>query len=143
MWMTALQFIIKRPWIIALVVMTLVLGTQWVRITDLKGDVVNLKNDIVEIRTDFKTCKSNEVTLNDVIGQCQAETGEFKDNILLLDTHLRAEKDRVVMWRDKYNNKVCYNAADEVVVIKPDEVRVLNYEKNADAINRINDIFGD
>jgi hypothetical protein len=139
-WMTLGKGLLKRPWIIALIVMTLATSVQWVKITSLRGDVVQLQSEIVSIKTDFKTCKSNEVTLNDVIDQCKGETGEFKDNIALLEDQLDIEKARVVVWRDKYANKICFEPKDEVSV-KKDEVRILNDEKNAEAINRINNLF--
>lgn len=140
-WMTLLTGILKRPWIIVLIVMTLAMAAQWVKITSLKSDIVKLDSKIVLIEKNFNTCKSNEDTLNGAITSCNFETDKFIQNIDLLATQIQQEKDRVVYWRDKYNNKVCYNPVTDTVTVSPDDRRILNDEKNVDAINRINNIF--
>jgi len=141
MWLTLLQGILARPWIIALIVMTLAMGVQWVKIQSLQGDIIKLDGKIVTMEKNFNTCKSNEVTLNGAVDQCNTETDEFVANIALLADQVQQEKDRVVYWRDKYNNKVCYNPTTDTIIVTPDDRRVLNDETNVDAINRINDIF--
>lgn len=140
-WMTLLKGILARPWIIALIVMTLAMGGQWIKIQSLQGDIVDLRTDVVEMTEKFGTCKDNEATLRGAMDSCNFEANKFQDNIDLITAQLQKEKDRVVYWRDKYNNKVCYNPVTDTVTVKPDEVRVLNDEKNVDAVNRINNLF--
>jgi len=138
MWATLLAGVLKRPWIIALVVMGVAMGGMWVKINLLKGDIVDLREEIVLVQTNFKTCKSNEVSLKDAIEQCNGETDDFESNIALLNQQVIKEKDRVAFWQEKYNNKVCYDPCTD----EPTEGKeVLNDENNADAVNRINDIF--
>ena len=141
-WTQLLAGIMKRPWIIALIVMGVIMGGMWVNINMLKGDIVDLRADIVAVEKNYNTCKGNEVTFKSAIDQCNDETDEFVANVTLLDSLLVIEKARVAEWRDKYNNKVCYKPSDEIVVIKKDEVRVLNDEANVNAIGRINTILG-
>lgn len=143
MWLTLLSGVLKRPWIIALVIMGVLMGGMWIKINLLKGDVVDLRDEIVRIEGNFNTCKSNEHTLNGALDSLNTQISEFESNIALMEEQVDIEKGRVVYWRDKYNNKICYKPSDEVVVIKKDETRVLNDEKNTDAVNRINTIFGD
>jgi hypothetical protein len=141
-WMNLLKGMLKRPWIFALLAMGIFMAVQWTSIQVLKGDIVTLNGKVVAIEKNYNTCKSNEVIINDATDQCNAETDEFISNITLLEEQIAIEKGRVVTWRDKYNNKVCYCPEDEVVIImKPDERRILNDETNMDAINRINDLF--
>ena len=142
MWLTAGRWLLKNPWVIVIAVMAIGMGAQWININSLKGDIVDLRGDIVKIERNYNTCKSNELTILEASNQCSEQTDGFIANISLLEEQIFAEKDRVVMWRDKYNNKVCYNPVEDTVTVKPDEVRVLNDEKNIDAVNRINDIFG-
>ena len=141
MWLSLLKGILQRPWIIALVAMVIFMGVQWTKIQVLNGKVTKLQGQVVLMEKNFNTCKSNEVSLNDAISKCNNETNEFTNNIKLLEDQVKEEKKRVVMWRDKYNNKVCYDPVNDNVTVKPDEARVLNDEKSVDAINRINDIF--
>jgi hypothetical protein len=141
MWAQILAFVVKRPWILVIVALLAVTGVQWTKIQFHKGEILDLKEDIVEIQRDYKTCKVNEVSLNDAIDVCNTEHDEFVANIDLLGEQVRTEKERVVEWRDKYLNHVCYDPNTDTVTVTPDERRVLNDEKNTDAINRINDLF--
>jgi len=140
-WSNLLQGLLKRPWIFALIAMTIFMGYQWTKIQVLEGKVSKLENRVTAVQNNFDTCKENEVTYKDAIGKCNDQSSEYESNIDILNEQIRNEKERVVYWRDKYNNKVCYDPVKDTVVVKPDEKRVLNDEKNVDAINRINDIF--
>lgn len=142
MWMTLLSGVLKRPWIIALVVMGIAMGGMWVNIQRLESNIIGLKADMVVMKSDFQTCENNEHTLMGALDSCNFEISGFISSVELMSEQVKTEKGRVVYWRDKYNNKTCYKPSDEVVVIKKDEVRVLNDEKNVDAVNTINSVFG-
>lgn len=141
-WMTLLRGIMARPWIIALIVMGVMMGGMWINIHRLEGNIVDLKSDIVTMQADFKTCENNEHTLMGALDSCNFEISGFQANVTLMAEQVQTEKDRVVHWQTMYQNKICFTPEDEVVVEKTDEVRVLNDEKNIDAVNRINSVFG-
>jgi hypothetical protein len=140
-WMNLLKGALKRPWIFALIGMGILMAVQWTNIQVLKGDINTLDAKIVKIEKNFNTCKSNEVTHIEATDMCKAEASGFIANIELMNEQIVKEKKRVVYWRDKYNNKVCYDPCTDTITVKPDDVRILNDEKNVDAVNRINDLF--
>lgn len=140
MWSLVGKWILKNPWIILIFVLLTANGVQWTKNVSLKGDLADAQTKISNIQSDYDTCKLNENTLNGAINSCNGEISEFVDSIDLLSEQVRKEKDRVVYWRNKYNNKICLQPQDEVCV-NPEEKGVLNDEKNVDVINRINDIF--
>ncbi len=140
-WISILKGIVKRPWIIALIGMTVLMGFQWVKIQSLQSGIINLKNEMVALENRYGTCKNNVTTTKDALDACNNESTQFQKNISLITNQLQKEKSRVVYWRDKYNNKVCYNPTTDTVIVKPDDMRILNDEKNTDAVNRINNLF--
>jgi len=140
MWMTLLQGVLNRPWIIAMAFMLIFMGYQWVNINSLKGDIVDLKDDIVDIRGNYNTCKTNEGTLNGALDSYAFQVTQFEQNIELLEGQIVKEKGRVVYWRDKYNNKICITCPEQTCE-NPTDVEVLTNESSLDVINRINTIF--
>ena len=140
-WVPIGQWLLRNPLAIVVMLMAIGMGGQWIKINSLKGDVVDLEAKVVKIERNYNTCKTNEATLNGAIDSLNFQAMEFEQNIGILAEQVEKEKERVVYWRDKYNNKVCYDPNSDTVTVSPDDRRVLNDEKNTDAVNRINDLF--
>ena len=140
MWMVILRGIASRPWIIALVVMTIFMGVQWTQIQYHKGVANDLRTDIVTIQENLGTCRGNVNTLEGGLELCTAEHDGYIGRLDLMGTELQEEKKLVAHWRQEYINYECEYDPCEDEPITP-EKGVLNDENNVDAVNSINDLF--
>ena len=92
MWLALAQGIMKRPWIIALVVMTIFIGVQWTQIQYHKGVATDLRADIVEIQENLGTCRGNVNTLEGGLELCTDEHDGYIGRLDLMGTELQEEK---------------------------------------------------
>ena len=143
MWMTLLSGIMKRPWIIALVVMTVFMGFQWTQIHSLKGDIVDLRAEIVRVETDFKTCKINE---NELLSSIDIQNGSITSlNTIIegLQGQVRDEQQTAELWENRYKNRPVITKVKEVPVIEYVEKGVVVDEETSKEYTRyFNIIFG-
>ena len=140
MWLALAQGIMRRPWIIALVVMTIFMGVQWTQIQYHKGVATGLRADIVEMQGRLGTCRGNVNTLEGGLELCTAEHDGYIGRLDLMGVELQEEKKLVAYWRNEYINYECPYDPCEDEPITP-EKGVLNDENNVDAVNRVNDLF--
>jgi hypothetical protein len=144
MWMTLLGGVLKRPWIIALVVMGVAMGGMWININVLKGDIVDLRADIVRVESNFKTCKVNENTLLVSIEEQNGSIDSLNTIIVGLQDQVKAEQKTAVTWERKYKNRPVITKIKEVPVIQYVEKGVVvDEETSKEYIDYFNILFGD
>jgi hypothetical protein len=144
MWMTLLGGVLKRPWIIALVVMGVAMGGMWININVLKGDIVDLRADIVRVESNFKTCKVNENTLLVSIEEQNGSIDSLNTIIVGLQDQVKAEQKTAVTWERKYKNRPVITKIKEVPVIEYVEKGVVvDEETSKEYIDYFNILFGD
>lgn len=144
MWMTLLSGVMRRPWIIALVVMTIFMGFQWTQIHSLKGDIVDLRGEIVRIETDFKTCKSNELGLLGAIDEQNGSIDSLNTIIVGLQEQVTAEQATAKKWRIKYKDRPVITTIKEVPVIEYVEKGVVvDEETSKQYVDYFNTLFRD
>jgi len=139
MWMMVLNFI-KKPAILAIIVLVLICGTLYTNNKIQDAKIEKLKASIVLMENNFNTCKSNESDLLDAISTCNNQADEWMKSNNAIKEQLEAAYKQVEHWQELYDNKVCYNNDDETPVV-PSSNKVVNDEKSIDAVNRLNDIF--
>lgn len=144
MWLTLLHGILKRPWIIALVAMTIFMGVQWVKITSLKSDIVDLRAEIVRVENDFKTCEVNE---EDLLGAIDIQNGSIaglNTTIIALQEQVIAEQTTSSRWEQKYKNRPVITKVKEVPVIEYVEKGVVvDEDTSKEYVRYLNTLFGD
>jgi hypothetical protein len=144
MWITLLGGVLKRPWIIALVVMGVAMGGMWININVLKGDIVDLRADIVRVESNFKTCKVNENTLLVSIEEQNGSIDSLNTIIVGLQDQVKAEQKTAVTWERKYKNRPVITKIKEVPVIQYVEKGVVvDEETSKEYIDYFNILFGD
>jgi hypothetical protein len=144
MWMTLLTGILRRPWIIALVAMTIFMGVQWTQIQGLKGDIIDLQSEVVRIEADFNTCKTNESTLLTSIEQQNGSIDSLNTIIVGLQEQVTAEQQTAEKWRVKYKNRPVITTIKEVPVIEYVEKGVVvDEETSKQYVDYFNILFGD
>lgn len=143
MWMTLLSGVMKRPWIIALVVMTIALGGMWVKINLLKGDIVDLQRDVAQIQSNFDTCKSNEADLLSAIDTQNGSIDSLNTIITALQDQVIAEQETSAEWERKYLHRPIIERVKEVPVIQYVEKGVVvDEETSKEYVNYFNILFG-
>lgn len=139
MWMIALNFL-KKPAVLAIVVLVVMCGTLYLNNKLQDAKIEKLKASIVLMENNFNTCKTNEKDLISAIQVCNNQSDSWINSNNVLRDQLKDVNGQVRHWQDLYDNKICYNNDDETEIV-PSQTKVINDEKNIDAINRLNDIF--
>lgn len=134
-----LQFV-KKPAVLAIIVLLIMCGALYTNNKIQDAKIEKLKASITLMENNFHTCKSNEKSLLDAIDVCNGQADDWINSNNVLKEQLAKSNKQIRHWQDMYDNKVCYNNDDEVVVI-PSTNKVVNDEKSSDAVNRLNNIF--
>lgn len=144
MWTLVSSYVFKNPWIIALLVMTLVMGGMWVRITALKGDIVDLRSEIVRIESDFNTCKTNEHGLLISIDEQNGSITSLNTIISGLQQQVVDEQIIADKWEQKYKDRPVITTIKEVPVIEYVEKGVVVDENTSkEYVRYFNTLFTD
>lgn len=143
-WMTLLKGIIKRPWILVIIAMTLFMGVQWKQIHSLEGDIVDLRADIVRIEGDFNTCKTNETELLSSIDTQNGSIDSLNTIVVSLQDQIKAEQKTSAEWERKYKNRPVITKVKEVPVIEyVDKGVVVDVETSKEYTDYFNTLFSD
>jgi hypothetical protein len=140
MWTMVLSFI-KKPAILAIIVLVIMCGTLYVNNKIQDAKIEKLKASITLMENNFHTCKTNEKDLLGAIEVCNNQSEKWVESNNIIRGQLENANKQIKHWQDLYDNKVCYNNDDETPVV-PSQQKVVNDEKSIDAINRLNLIFG-
>ena len=144
MWMTLLTGVLRRPWILVIIAMTVFMGYQWVQINSLKGDIVDLRAEIVRVETDFKTCKLNEEDLLTSIDTQNGSITSLNTIIVALQEQVTAEQETSAEWERKYKDRPVITKVKEVPVIEyVDKGVVVDEETSKEYVDYFNTLFGD
>lgn len=139
MWTVILQAL-KKPSVIAIIVLTLLCGGLYVNNARQDVKIAELGTKIVKIESNYTTCKSNETTLKDAVDVANGQSDAWVTSNEALRVQLNEALGQVTHWQDLYDNKICFNNNDETPVV-PSQGKVVNDEKSAKAVDRLNGIF--
>lgn len=141
MWTIVFE-VLKRPTILAIIVLTIAVGGLYVNNKMQDSKIARLEADIVAVQGNFNTCKTNEETLTEAIKEQNALADGWIASNDALRVQVEDAQRQVIYWQQQYDDKICFNNEDETPVV-PSQGKVVKDEKSVDAVNRLNDIFGD
>ncbi len=137
-------YVLKNPWIIAIVVMLGIMSGMWVNIISLKSDVVNLQSEIVRIESDYITCKTNEGSLLISIDEQNGSITSLNTIITGLQQQVTDEQKIADKWEMKYKNRPVVTTIKEVPVIEYVEKGVVVDENTSkEYVRYFNTLFAD
>lgn len=140
MWTIALT-LLKKPTVIAIILLTIACSGLYINNTIQDGKIAKLEANVIKIETNFNTCKSNEHDLLAAIAECNGAADSWITSNEAIRVQLKESQIQVRYWQDLYDNKMCFNNEDETPVV-PSQGKVVKDEKSIDAVNRLNNIFG-
>lgn len=136
-----LLMLLKKPTVIVIILLCVAVTGLYVNNTIQDGKIATLEADVVKIQTNFDTCKGNEVTYKEAIEQCNGAADSWASSNAALQQQLEETQLQVVYWQKQYDEKLCLNNDDETPVV-PSQGKVVKDEASTNAVNRLNDIFG-
>jgi hypothetical protein len=143
-WMTLLKGILKRPWIIALIVMGVLMGGMWININVLKGDIVDLRTEIVRVEKDFGTCKNNELGILTALEEQNGSITSLNTIITALQEQVVDEQELADKWEWKYEHRPVIKTVKEVpTIIYVDGGVVVDEESSKEYVDYFNVLFSD
>jgi len=141
MWTTILT-IIKRPTVVAIIVLLLLCGTLYINNARQDVKIAELGTKIAKIELNYSTCKTSKSTLQEAINVCNGQSDAWVASNDALREQITKCYDEVAYWQNLYDNKICFTNEDETPVV-PSQGKVVNDVKSSEAVHRINIIFGD
>lgn len=140
-WLNLGKGILKRPWIIVIMVMTLAMGGMWIKINSLEGDIVKLQAQVVSTEKNYNTCKSNELSYLEGIDEQHESIENLNTTIAGLQQQVKDQYETGLYWERKYKNRPVITRIEQVPVIEYIEKGVVVDEKTSqDYIDYFNDL---
>lgn len=137
-----LLLLLKKPTVIAIIILTIAVGGLYVNNTIQDGKIATLEASVVKIQSNYDTCKGNEQTYKEAIAQCNGAADSWATSNAALQQQIEEAQLQVAYWQKQYDDKLCLNNDDETPVV-PSQGKVVKDEASSNAVNRLNDIFGD